>query len=816
MMRKARLPNRIPRHHIFVYVLYLLVAIAITYPVITSLSTQFLGGDTSDAYEMARHVWWIKTAVQTGQDIFYQSNLGYPEGFSGVTLWANPLQFFPMWVLAFFLPLASAYNITILLTMALNGWAMYYLVRDRLGHRHHVPAFIAGLIFTIFPTFQGHLFDGHAGLMVQWAVPLLIHALYHLMATGERKWFGLSVVFFFLSPSGHMLQAIYVTLPLMVMFLLDQLHKRNYVNVWRLVSVSAVGGIALFIYLLPVIGETLNTAQYTQAGGYIRYSVDLLGVVSPSPQNNFWRNITTYSGDVVGLNLAEGSSYIGVIGGFLAIFGAIFRKQSRFWLGVVIVAWILALGPVLKAFDHPVVITVAGYESIVPLPFAMFIDLPIFELARTPGRFMFLFTVGFALLTGYGMAVIWEYVTAQIRPSRLKLRYIWILVLCILIFRDYQFFDVDINNDIWEEFPTRPAGIPQAIADLSQRGEIRAIYDAPYNNLLAAKEALYLQTAHGKDLIAGQVSRETPVDPARLALLQTFETPLLTDAGADIVIIHKMRADQMGQLEGLMESARVHLGEPFYEDDDYALFETPILTAQPEAYYATTPIETPTTTYIYKEQPGWIEYSATLNANNRTVHIALNGDRLHTWTVDGETEISLPLPIGRRGYNTVTIELDPPCPQQIINAVVMCRNVSLSNINVQSLTNGPIYDPIRFDDGIELSAFYMPQDIDDILSVRLWWQFNQVRSENDIRFIHVLDANRRLMAQDDDNVGSVSGDLEWTETVTLDLKDLPPGEYMVLTGWYALPDAIRYNVLTNVDGAQDNTVVLGRFTIPED
>jgi len=34
-----------------------------------------------------------------------------------------------------------------------------------------------------------------------------------------------------------------------------------------------------------------------------------------------------------------------------------------------------------------------------------------------------------------------------------------------------------------------------------------------------------------------------------------------------------------------------------------------------------------------------------------------------------------------------------------------------------------------------------------------------------------------------------------------------------LTGWYALPDAIRYDVLTNVEGAQDDTVVLGSIRV---
>lgn len=797
--------KQIPRHHLLVFLLYLLVAVGVTYPAIRSLSTQFMGGDTSDAYEMARHVWWFKTAIQNGDDIFWQSTLGYPDGFSGVTLWANPLQFFPMWLLAFFMPIAMAYNLTILVTMALNGWAMYILARHCFRHEHHTPALIAGLIFMIFPIFQGHLFDGHAGLMVQWAVPLLIYSLFEYTDKGTWRWFAWSILFFVLSPSGHMLQIIYLLLPLMGLFLLVRIFHRDYIGATRGLWVTIVGGGLLLFYLSPVIGETLQTSQYTKAGGYVRYSIDLLGIASPSHLNPFWKDITFYLQRVLGINLAEGSSYIGVLGGFLALIAVFSKRASRWWIVVAGVAWLFALGPVLKVLDQPVTISIAGYETIVPLPYALFTELPIFGLARTPGRFMFLFAVAFAMVAGYGMSAIW---TSQwVRNSRRGLRYVLVIGFALFMFADYQFFD---------GFPMRTATIPQAIYDFRERDDIRAVFNVPYDNLLSAKEALYLQTAHNKSLIAGQVARETPVDESKLALLQSFETPLLTDAGADIVIINKQRANQMGQLSTLMQRARIHLGFAIYEDDRYAIFETPSSNAVPEAAYTVTPDDARDITYIYKEQPGWLEYTATLNADNRVVHMLLNDEHLHTWTIHGETRLSLPLPIGRRGYNTFRIILDPPCPDPINNPVLVCKDVTISDIEIMPLTNGPIYDPIRIEDGIELASFYMPDEFDDTLSVRLWWRFEQPRADTDVRFIHVLDKNRRLMAQDDSSLGNIIADTESTETVTLDLSGLPAGDYTVLAGWYALPDAIRYDVLTNVAGAQDNTIIMGTFTIAEE
>ena len=267
--------------HLAVYGFYLLVTVIVTYPLITQISTAVVGFVYGDGYEMAHHIWWFKHALQTGQPLFTQTMLAYPNGIEGVTLWADPLQFFPAWLLAFVLPLIAAANVTILITLAANGWAMFGLVRYlimrphpgsptegelplpdfREGRktkdstfneggrvengqtrgsapteeateagsegeeraRHVVPlrdaeaeggqthrsapteeatgsevrarqaaplrdvggigaALLAGLVFMLYPTMQGHLGAGHAGLLVQWPVPLYVYSLFRLRA----------------------------------------------------------------------------------------------------------------------------------------------------------------------------------------------------------------------------------------------------------------------------------------------------------------------------------------------------------------------------------------------------------------------------------------------------------------------------------------------------------------------------------------------------------------------------------------------------------------------------------------------------------
>lgn len=793
-------------HHTLALCGYLLVTLYLISSVLGSFSTRFLGGGTGDVYEMARHVWWYKTALENGDDVFYQSLLAYPDGFPGTVLWANPLQFFPMWLFAFIMPLATAYNLGLLITLTLNGWAMYIFARQRISHRHLAPAWIAGLIYMVFPAMQGHLFDGHAGLIVQWPVPILLLSLFKYVDAGRKRWFALSVIFFLLSAMGHSLQVVYLHAPLIALFTLARLYRRDYVGATRTVTVALVATILLIGFLWPAIERTLQSPHYREVGGYVRYSIDLLGLVTPSFENPFWRDIVPHSRHVLGTNLGEGASYIGAIGGILALVGLLFRRQTHWWLLVAVAAWLLALGPVLKVLDEAVSVSVAGYSTVIPLPYAFLMNLPFVELARTPGRFMFLFAVALPMMAGWGMLLLWEGPLFQRRSRRI--RNAMALLLALLIFHDYQLFAA---------FPSVPAAIPQGIFDLAKRNDIRAVYNVPHDNLLSAKEAMYLQTAHEKPLVAGQETRITPVDPARLVLLSSFHPLLLGEAGADAVIINKTRALESGQFNLLYPQALDRLGDPIYEDERYAVFESRSSRrgATREPVYSLVSDAGSHNVYVFKQRPGWLTFRATLAAVNRRVNLSLNDVPLQVVNVVGQTVLSIPLPIARRGYNTLRIELDPPCPDRVDTTVLLCHDVTVDDVWIEQLTDGAIYDPIRVAGGIELSGYHMPENIESELVLHLWWSFDSPRTFNDQRFIHVLNEERVLMRQDDIPFGPVGAGSEYLESVRLNVRGFEPGEYLVLTGWYALPDMVRYDVLTNVAGAQDSTIELGRFSVPE-
>lgn len=219
------------RVHVWRYAIwfvgYLLLALLITWPAVLSPVSTVMGSTVGDNFEMMRNTWWFRFALLNGQPFYYQTYLGYPQGFSSIALAANQLQYFPAWALALFLPLPLTYNLMVWLTMALNGLAMAVLMRDLL--REDAPALFAGAVFLAAPTLQAHLVEGHAGLLVMWPAPLFVWALLRALRTETRLllWGTAAVVLFNLSPSGHMLQVIYVLMPLLLAMALCWCGGRN-------------------------------------------------------------------------------------------------------------------------------------------------------------------------------------------------------------------------------------------------------------------------------------------------------------------------------------------------------------------------------------------------------------------------------------------------------------------------------------------------------------------------------------------------------------------------------------------------------------
>ena len=254
--------------------------------------------------------------------------------------------------------------------------------------------------------------------------------------------------------------------------------------------------------------------------------------------------------------------------------------------------------------------------------------------------------------------------------------------------------------------PLSPAAIPQAIADLSKDNAVRAVLDIPWDNLVAAKDGLYLQTAHNLPLIAGHVTRSTPVSPAKLNLVQTLDPALLREVGADAVIVHREQ-DGDGSLERL---AREKLGDPVYEDGSLALFMTPKTDAA-AGFMALASTETTITTQadssVYTPEDGWVTFSADLTGEQRQVSLRVDGRVVQRWTVERERSILVPIPLKAKDFATISLALDPVCPDHY-DAALECRSVGLTNVKIE-YTAAEALAPVTFDHGITLANAHVPE-----------------------------------------------------------------------------------------------------------
>src|SRR5262249_30680351 len=125
------------------------------------------------------NTWWMRQALASPAiDFFRTTRLFAPFG-ADLTLHTHTA--FPSWVAATAfgaLPVVTAHNVVILLTIAANGFAAYLLAWSRLHDRG--AAAVAGLIFAGAPYLSGHL-TGHVNLIAGWTVPLFL--LFYLRGT---------------------------------------------------------------------------------------------------------------------------------------------------------------------------------------------------------------------------------------------------------------------------------------------------------------------------------------------------------------------------------------------------------------------------------------------------------------------------------------------------------------------------------------------------------------------------------------------------------------------------------------------------------
>ncbi|HYK03016.1 MAG TPA: hypothetical protein VE974_14745 [Thermoanaerobaculia bacterium] len=302
-----------------VVLLYLALAIAMTWPLVAHLSTAL--PDLGDPLVNMWIVDWVSHALTHEPWNLYDSPLYYPgrltlaysENLIGVALFVLPFH------LAGAHPIA-VYNIALLLGFAWSGYGAFVLAR--VVTRSTAASLVAGVVFAFVPFKWDHL----SHMQLQWSgwIPLLLAAVIvywrtpstrtALLLTGAFVMNGLTNVHYFLFGSFTAVIAV------IVLAIANERRDRRF---WlRLAAAFVIGGLVLLPFLLPyrIISKELGAVR--TEGDAISGSAPLKAWLGATPRSIWYGRL---GGDE--LHRHEFQLFPGLAAIFLALIGAV--KTAR-------------------------------------------------------------------------------------------------------------------------------------------------------------------------------------------------------------------------------------------------------------------------------------------------------------------------------------------------------------------------------------------------------------------------------------------------------------------------------------------------------
>jgi hypothetical protein len=294
----------------------------------------------------------------------------------------------------------------------------------------------------------------------------------------------------------------------------------------RLGLLAGVCGVLIAPVLLPMLEEA-RTATYMQTSpaAIIAFSSDLTDILVPSPLHPLWPLQGGALDDHFRSRiLAERVVFVGYT--VLAVSGmALWHGRRRpavlCWGALALGVWVLSLGPVLHVWGRS---DLGGWT--IPLPYALLLDVPVFQVFRVPSRLMVLAMLALAIVVAHGLAEMSvERRVGSPRASRANTPGVACLVVGALVLAEYlavPYLMMEMEDDVpfYHELAREPGRF--------------GILELPLQPW-----AIYLahQTVHGKPLIGGYLSRQPPdpfvaATPALRYLMSTtpVDDPLAVEA----------------------------------------------------------------------------------------------------------------------------------------------------------------------------------------------------------------------------------------------------------------------------------------------
>jgi hypothetical protein len=572
------------RIHLWVLLLYGLLAVALTWPLVTQITTHVPGSDTwaYDEYTFLWNIWYFKHAlIDQLSTPLHTDLIFYPVGMGLVMYTFNLLAAtlaLPLHLATDNIPLAS--NLINLASTALAGYGTFLLVlyllrrppvnseqspvngRSSLTTFHLSPfalpaAFIAGLIYAFASSRMVYLALGHYMIVTTQWLPFFLLYFVRTLDRWRTRDALIAGVFAALCLLTDMLYGVLIALMAGVLLLDWWLGYRRQRRAgqaaqavpWtralgRLAGMVAVAALLSAPLLVPTVREGLDADYAVEGWGMSdQLSADLVGLVTPTDLHPLWgddwettlRAVQTGESRFRDVNTV----FVGYVTLALAVLGAIVAgRRARPWLAIALIAFVLALGPLLQ-INGQSVYDLDGLEVTVPLPYILLHYLPFVQGFRAPNRFSLVLLQALAVLAGYGAAWLLVKVAGARHPrpdqpeqgdasrithhaSRRPLAIALAIVLAAAVLFEH----------LAVPMPLTDARVPAPYSELARAPEGGAVLQLPMGwrngfGVFGAEDTRveWYQTVHGRPILSGNTSR----NPAfkfeyfqRLPLLQAI------------------------------------------------------------------------------------------------------------------------------------------------------------------------------------------------------------------------------------------------------------------------------------------------------
>lgn len=495
----------------------------------------------------------------------------YPLGIDLVLYTYNFYHAFASLPMALASNLVFASNVSLLLSTILSGYGTWLLVRYLLNRGQSVApavaptrstpsrtrtmsqsqlslaAFLAGLVFAFASNRAVYAMLGHYDMVTTQWIPfyalLLLRSLdARLTAPRRRTAALLAGVFFAFNGLTEMITALFLaifTVIVLVTFVTHTLvtHKDGDVRRARpallapriaLPSLLIIGVVAALVWG-PVLGPILvqfltNDFSLKGWGEAIPLSTDLLGWFTPTVLHPLWGGNLAQELRRVQLRALEmgvtgfrdvNTVFLGWVTLALAIVGAVTaRRQVRLWTWSAVIFGLFTLGPFLQIngryrFD------LDGVEATFPMPFALLHYLPIIKANRAPNRNSVILMLALAVLVGYGVhwlagrfqrkdEVGGGLPVAGRRPPLAAPRFLVIGALAVALLFEHLALPAPLSDlripAVYQEIAADPRPVSVMQVPLGWRNSFGVF--GPEQTIFQ-----YYQSAHGKPMLGGNISR---------------------------------------------------------------------------------------------------------------------------------------------------------------------------------------------------------------------------------------------------------------------------------------------------------------------